>query len=320
MAQLLPYRNFDTTLAEARRRLEADGVAVIPNVLGEAGVRAMQDGMWALLRSLTAEMDRPIRADHPQSWKTYAALHPMHGMMLQGYGVGHSAVAWDVRQHPAVAEAFAAVWACHPGDLVASFDGLSINFPPEIVEDGWHVNDWFHVDQSYCRPGFECVQGLVTAYDVMPGDATLSVLVGSHRQGPALTAAHPELLGNKGDWVMLREEHLAFMRAQGCERANVQCTAGSLVLWDSRTVHCGCLPQPGRAQQSMRFVTYVCQIPRALVSEDALARKRTQFKRKDMTSHWPDGRRVFKGRDKVAVPGVPHATVTPFGRRLAGFE
>ena len=35
--------------------------------------------------------------------------------------------------------------------------------------------DWFHVDQSYSRRHFECVQGLVTAFDTNDGDGTLAV-------------------------------------------------------------------------------------------------------------------------------------------------
>ena len=50
-------------------------------------------------------------------------------------------------------------------------------FPfPEETNRGWHRSTWYHTDQSYLRPDFECVQDWVTAYDVDEGDATLAFM------------------------------------------------------------------------------------------------------------------------------------------------
>ena len=38
-----------------------------------------------------------------------------------------------------------------------------------------------YTDQSYQRNDFECIQGVVTLYDVEEGDATLKVLEGSNK-------------------------------------------------------------------------------------------------------------------------------------------
>ena len=61
--------------------------------------------------------------------------------------------------------------------LLTSFDGASFHFPPEITKRGWYRKTWYHTDQSYFRPDFECVQSWVTAYDViLNAHATLAFM------------------------------------------------------------------------------------------------------------------------------------------------
>lgn len=315
---LLPYRSFETTLEELPETLRKHGVAVLPSVFTQDELAEMETHLWDMLRTLTAKSDAPIARDKPATWESYQSLAPMHGMLMQDHGVGHSRLAWFARQHPAVAAAFARLWQCAPQDLVTSFDGLSVHFPPEQSEHpDWHTSDWFHVDQSFSRPNYECVQGLVSLFPVREGDATLAVLVGSHAQGDAFRAAFPKVATRTGDWQMMSPAHMDFYASLGCERANVLCPAGSLVLWDSRTVHCGCLPQEGRAEPNTRCVVYVCQWPRDHLTEEELAKKRTGQKNRTMTSHWPDGRLLFRG---VAAGRLPTPELTPLGRRLSGFD
>lgn len=58
--------------------------------------------------------------------------------------------AWDVRQHDKVIDAFGELWGTR--DLLTSFDGMSISFPPEATGRGWHRANslWLHSDASFC--------------------------------------------------------------------------------------------------------------------------------------------------------------------------
>ena len=53
-------------------------------------------------------------------------------------------------------------------DLITSFDGVSIYILDKPVRE---AKSWFHVDQSYKRNEFECIQCWVNAYDTDEGGA-----------------------------------------------------------------------------------------------------------------------------------------------------
>eukprot|EP00048_Salpingoeca_helianthica_P006094 m.94830 g.94830 ORF g.94830 m.94830 type:complete len:387 (-) comp13877_c0_seq1:21-1181(-) len=363
------YENFDCTLETLEETLEQHGVAVLPDVLDVEEIGLMREGMWSMLGTITKNFATPITPE-PRTWGQYFALQPMRHSMLHDFKVGHAQVAWDVRQNPRVAGAFAKLWRVAPEDLLTSTDGMAIHFPPEAIaaaareeerakiaksevtankgeereeadEDDdpvypggplansyYRGGDWFHTDQAPGRPELSCVQGLVTAYDMSDGDGTLAVLRGSNKHFAAF-ASQFGLQGHTAvDWCSIRDEsrERSFFDERGCKRVNVRARAGSLVLWDSRTVHCGCLPQRGRPDPKIRFVVYVCMKPLpfgASERAEALKRKREILANRKTSSHWPDGRATFDAYMKTATNGaqigaLPQPNLTPLGRLLAG--
>ncbi len=276
----ISYKSYETTLEDLPEFLAQHGVAVLPAVLNSEEAKTMQAEMWAMLAKLTKDFHDPIEETDPRTWASMAELRPLHGLLLNSLGICHSAPSWRARQHPGVAAAFARIWGCEPTDLVTSFDGMSIHLPaeaqpPEVVKQhlAFHKRDWFHVDQSLGRPQFECVQGFVTAFDTNDGDCTLAVFEGSNAFAEALSQNFTGL-DVPHDYVPMETVHLDFLRKAGCKRFNVRAPAGSLVLWDSRTVHCGCLPQRGRPTPVPRCVAYVCMWPRARLTQEEIERKR----------------------------------------------
>lgn len=186
------------------------------------------------------------------------------------------------------------IWNIPKEDLLVSFDGASFHFPPEETGFGW-VNpnkSWLHSDQSYLRNGFECVQSWINAYDTNEGDATLTILEGSNRY-------HAEFANQfnptkTDDWFVLDQEHLNwYIDTKGCTKTNIKCPAGSMVLWDSRTIHCGKEPEPTRTQFNYRCVVYVCYTPRNLASVSMLNKKIDAWKNLRTTSHWPHKPKLF---------------------------
>lgn len=320
-SELLPYRSFETTLEELPEYLAANGVAVLHGILSADDIAEMREAMWSLLSRLTKHLATPVVKDDCATWATVAQLDLIKGMLIKCQGVAHSPLAWMARQHPKVAEAFGAVWKCGAEDLVTSFDALSIHLPPELAGEAclrragyYNKRDWFHVDQSYARPEFECVQGFINLFDVHEGDATLAVLTGSHQHFKEFSVRIGDRADINNEFYLLSQADMDYFLAAGCKRTNVLCPAGSLVLWDSRTVHCGCLPQRGRVTPVPRCVVYVCQWPRSQLSEEQLAQKRKHLATRTMTSHWPDGRDDMP--DLVDVWGAP--ALTPLGLRLTG--
>lgn len=322
-----------TNIENAKQTLEKFGVAVIPNVLNDSELQSMQSGMWDLLENITKEFKVPIERKSKDTWKSFYDLFPMHSMLLQHHEVGHSQVVWDVRQNEKVVNVFSKLWDTRPEDLLCSFDGLSIHLPPEITKRGYFRNLWYHTDQSYLNNKFECVQGFVTAYDVNDGDATLTVLESSHKYHEEFSKTYKfdkeedkkKISELKQNWYKLTKEEEQFYYEKGCVRTAIKCPKGSLVLWDSRTIHCGKESDKERKEPNTRFIVYVCMMPRKLSNPLNIKKKQKAFQEMRMTTHWPCKIKLFPknprtyGRIQQKSTKLPEPKLTELGKRLAGF-
>jgi len=318
------YKNYDVTLANVKRQLNTYGVAVIPNVLNQTEINKMQNDMWDILETLTSKLDKPVKRDDNKTWKSFYELLPLHSMLLQHYKVGHHQSTWDVRQNPNVVNVFSKIWKTKPEDLLTSFDGCSIHLPPEITGRGWYRgNSWLHTDQSYTRNNLECIQGFVTAFNINEGDASLTVLEKSHKFHKEF--AEKFKITEKDDWYKLNDAEMKFYTDKGCARTCVKATAGSLILWDSRTIHCGQEPDKNRKVQNHRFVIYVCQTPRSRSTNAQLAKKQKAFNDMRTTSHWPHKIKLFPinprsyGAPIPKVGEIQKPVLSKLGLKLAGF-
>jgi len=321
-------RYLATTPEQLRANVERFGVAVVPRVLDDDECEDMAHGVWDFFEKITQRWEAPMRRADPESWKGLWDLYPLHSMLVQHWGVGHAQVAWDLRQNPKIADVFAGFWATHREDLVVSFDALALSPPPETTRRGWfRGNLWLHCDQSYKRNEFEMLQSWVTAHDVGEGDATLALLEGSHALHAEARAALE--LDGKAEWHKLDERETQFYLDRGCAPRKVSCPKGSLVLWDGRLVHCGTEAMFGRANARERAVAYLCYVPRALLTEANLRKKRELFEAGRTTTHNPGvgprkpnpfgktPRTYGKTLPEVVPP--PRPALTPLGERLAGF-
>lgn len=317
------YRRFDVaSLDDLDAALTRDGVAVVKGVVSREDLRRYRSGVFQGLNQLTRNMPKPVKSDDPASWRTMLDLGVMHSMLIQHWGVGHMPVIWDVRQNPSVIRPFSVLNSGVPAeDLLVSFDGLSVHFPPEVTGRGWFRKHWFHTDQASTKVGRHCVQGLLNLYDVREGDATLRVLRGSH-------ASHAAYFRDAGvtckkDWYKVTDDDIARHLSQH-EPACVMCDAGDLVLWDSRTFHHGTEPTRERKQAATRMAIYVCYSPRAAANPHALKRKRGHFENRRTTCHWPHEPRVFSKTPQFYGAPIPNVgtldapVVTDLGKRLAG--
>ena len=128
------------------------------------------------------------------------------------------------------------------------------------------------------------------------------------------------------DWFRLDEEQLDFyLDEKECHRVNVKARAGSLVLWDSRTVHCGMKPLKTRKEPNFRLVTYVCMTPREWCSDEAINVRRDAFTNLYMTTHCPHRPKLFPKvpkryfKEAPIVPDFEHPKLSELGLSLSGF-
>ncbi len=317
------YEKYVTTPEKLKETIDTYGVGIIPDVLNKEEILGMRNGMWDYLEHVTQKFDKPISRNDEKTWVEYVKMFPKHSMLLQQYGVGHSQFVWDVRQNPKVVDVFSKLWETPSEELLTSFDGASFHFPPEITKRGWYRKTWYHTDQSYFRPDFECVQSWVTAYDVNEGDATLAFMEKSniyHKQ----FQDHFQIK-DKSDWYKHSEIEQKFYEDKGCEEKRIKCKAGSMVFWDSRTIHCGTEAQKTREKQNMRNVVYVCMIPRNLASEASIRKKQKAFNELRMTTHWPHKPKLFPVNPRTYGAPLPNVTqvekpnLTQLGMKISGF-
>lgn len=308
-----------------RQVIEQYGVAIIPSVLNEDECLDMELGMWNTLEHWTQSWEQPISRNQPRSWKNIKFLFPKHSMLIQQYGLGHAQFIWNLRQNLKCIEPFAKLWDCEPENLLTSFDAASFHMPPETTGAGWHKNNWFHSDQSYTRNNFECVQSWVTALDVNEGDATLAILEGSHKFHEEF--AREFNIDNTSDWFKLEtEEHINFYKNRGCVEKHIQCPKGSMVFWDSRTIHCGVEAIRGRSVPNFRCVAYLCYMPRKMSTKAQIGKKIKAFEEMRMTSHWPCKVKLFPkmprtfGAELKPITELNPPEVNELGRRLIGYN
>lgn len=346
--------------AAIKVNLQKYGVAIVLNALTIADTVRAQEGMRDYLLQTTAnfsgqtidgyELHSPVDIDLPMTgasnnWRGFYALAPKGGMLLQNYGVGQTKFVWDVRQNPRVVDVFARVLNVAREDLLVSFDGVSLHLPPEVTRRGKFIKAGLHTDQRLTDSSSQCIQGLVNMYDTEEGDATFCFLEGSQNYHSMLKDIAPpgsaRDMGMKKDWYMLSPSELSALQGYGCQQVRVKAPAGSLVLWDSRTIHCGVQSLPRPAERiKKRLAVYVSYLPRSRIAperrESALAAKQGLFKARRMTSHWaiprmvrggfvtfppkPSGQHVPRGIPVLDPKYVTEDDLTPLGRRLAGFD
>lgn len=302
--------------------LSTYGVAIIPQLLSEDECEKMMAGMWQTLGHLTSNWESPIVQSDPKSWRQIRDLFPMHSMLIQHHSIGHAQYIWDLRQNPKCINVFANIW--NTQELLCSFDGVSYHFPPEVTNIGWRRNIVYHCDQSFVDSSFKCVQSWVTALDVEPGDATLTFLEGSHRLHEEF-GQHAFETKSKDDWYKLTDENLQFYLERGCEQKFITCPKGSMVLWDSRTIHTGTEAVKGRLNPKIRSVAYLCYTPHSLATPKELEKKCAAFNNMRMTTHWPHKIKLFAKNPRTygatvrPLVALSPPILTDVGLRLAGF-
>lgn len=316
-------QKYFTTKKDVMETLAKYGVAIIPSVLSHEECENMVSGLWDYVEHITQQWEIPIDRLNKESWKGFYKLYPKHSMLFQNWDVGHAHVSWNQRQNIKFIEIFAEIWKCKPEELLVSFDGFSFHMPPEETKRGWNRNNtWYHSDQSFTRNDFECVQSWVTGLDVEEGDATLAFYEGSHKLHKLFGETFN--ISEKKDWYKLNKEEELFFQEKCLER-KIKCPKGSLVLWDSRTIHCGVEAYRQRLNKKFRAVVYLCYMPRKLATPASLKKKQKAFNEMRGTSHWAHKPKLFPKKPRTYGGPLPVITpiskpiLTELGKKLAGF-
>ncbi|KXS11257.1 hypothetical protein M427DRAFT_115068 [Gonapodya prolifera JEL478] len=310
-----------------REDLKRDGFAGVAAVESPQELERLRARFFDWIEGLGTGADRR----DPTTWTDVGAgrLGVIHG-----HGISHSQFVWDVRQNENVYRVFSYLWGT--GNLLVSFDGACFSEhvqPPEHFPHKWLIfPSWAHVDQPPTEKGLVTIQGLLTLYDSEEEDGGLVVWRRSHKRVTGIEWAHrlvfrtvggeirkpaaPALM--MGNTTHFYDDSLSFLR--GCRRVKTCGRAGTLFLWDSRTVHCNTAPLASRkrAEPIPRAVAYVCMTPKAHATREQVERKRRAFE--DMEGHGHDPRGLSYFPRSRSRENTPRPDVGQLGLRLAGVE
>jgi ectoine hydroxylase-related dioxygenase (phytanoyl-CoA dioxygenase family) len=260
------------------------------------------------------------------------------------YGAGHTEAAWRVRLHANVRALFAAVWGT--SQLVTSVDGINAEWPR-----GGHLSEanalHLHSDSNPFRDGDAkpLVQGVVSLTATRAGTGGTSVVARSHLLHRRLFASREAQLRREGShaFVVLNTQERAWLlRQAGCELVHIETEPGDVVLFSSRTIHCG--RRAREPTSDWRFATYVCMAPASTLSEADRQRKACVMglipwplkarrhavweQAAETTAHPPNGESIkprfgWDPKLKSALVGVgitdaPEMAKTPEALQLAG--
>ena len=133
------------------------------------------------------------------------------------------------------------------------------------------------------------------------------------------------MITDKKNWYKLTKEQEKFYIDKGCSYKNIKCPQGSLVLWDSRTIHCGVEASMEREHSNFRAIIYLCYMPRELCSKTKLKKKQKALEELRTTSHWackptlfPKNPRTYGG-DLPLITTINKPILTILGKSLAGY-
>jgi len=329
--------------------LEELGYCVIPQVLSTPETELLYRRVW---HEFIEKAWPHCRMDDRSNWKETFPIHNWYGVFAGP--AGQTQVMWDLRQDPRIVDVFAKVW--NTSDLIVSMDGLSIMCPPEIREG--YFEPWPHVDQAILRRGDDSghnnnppidfvsesslktepftVQGQFLFEDSFDGDGGFYCIPRSHLK---FTEFAPQLevistLGlPKDERTKARISYLLDFfgnaeDASGNPHCGKHITAprGSLILWDSRTVHWN---QHARNKNpKVRMVGYLCYVPKARLTNQGRSVRREAFEKGVSTGHnpaSPELKRTFpwEGCEQYLEDpsyAQPRIHLTPLGELLLGIN
>jgi hypothetical protein len=305
--------------------LREHGYVVIAGVLSPQECDEALALTWDYLEELGTGIDR-------NDWTTWGDDRwptAVHGGILPGHGIGHSAAQWFIRGVANVKRAFAAIW--DDDDLLVSFDGMAL-WRPWALNEAWKTNrggSWLHIDQHpITRPGLQCVQGLVNLLPTSPATGGNVLIPGSHKAFETIPSVYPERLGR----VPVDVDHFRFPADDPLLRGTppIMChlEAGDLLLWDSRTIHCSSsgLEAPTAQAALMRAISLICMMPRRLTPPEVLEKRKAAVERVTSTTNWTD--RFINADRFPQILAEPHPerfkrpappVLNAYQRRLVGY-
>lgn len=256
-----------------KQHLKEHGWTVVP-VLSDK-FKEYKSLYWDMLE----DMNKFLKRNDSSTWKKGNEPHNSHGVIRHSFG--HTKLQWDIREQ--VHGIFADIYGTDK--LSCSFDGGGVMFPTEQDK----FKEWFHTDypRSLARLNNRLdsnktpysIQGIFYLTDSM--DINSGGFICIDKSHLLYDAYHNKyrVNGIAGSGININDK---LIKSKKWLKINVP--AGSILLFDSRLMHCNITPTIG-----YRMVLYIAMAPTSWVpKQDQVKRKKYQEENR-MTTHWTFG-------------------------------
>ncbi len=263
-----------------KRRFFEDGYLLVENVVPESLCAAVRSTICDYLK---------CDPDDPRSWPERQSIG--HGIVP----IHHAQALWDLRQHPPVHEAFAALHGTE--ELWVTYDRVSFK-TRDTTALGSGAAEPIHWDGQPWKLTGMSIQGLVYLTDTASDQGAFCCVPELYRKADAYLADHPEAADTRRPVV--EEEQIEVVGSP----------AGSLLLWNRMTPHSSTrniTPNP-------RWVQYVAMDP---IGDEAARSSRVDEFQKSMPPRWAIAQKV--PGQTIPEAGGP-AELTALGRKLVGIN
>lgn len=276
LAELVTVRRME----DIRYTLLQFGVCIVPQRVNEdMCAKTFNEMIWEF-----EKRNSSFIFDNLKTWNSLEAFAPESNMIYRHWGFGQSQYVHDLRSDSCIIDCFESVWETR--ELICSFDAIALHVPGELCNrDYFHKHDRYIFKQSPLNRGMQCIEGFVSLFDICDGDATMSFYLKSHqffeRYSQDLISDFTNRTGKTSKEDIQKAftsnitvvEDLDFFNKRGCTEFRVQCPSGSVILWDSRTLHQASQPLVGRENPNILAGAYVCMVPVSRISEYAYSKK-----------------------------------------------
>ena len=248
-------------------QLRRDGYTVAEGVVGPEVIEPLLE---------VAQEVSGVRMDDPSTWTLEREILPLWGHQAQ----------WDLRQHPAVHAAFAAMYGTER--LAVSQDRVGVKLPGMRGMRIHHDVDPHHPPTVY--------GGLVYLTDTPPERGAFRCVPGIFRELDSWLERHPDA-------------GIDLVDPEGHEIVPVPGRAGDLVMWDVRLPHAN----GENLADAPRVVQYISMFPHGAWGD----------KPEDHASLYRSGRTFEGWRGEPGhdiVQSWPPAELSPLGRKLVGLD
>nr|BDT63041.1 MAG: scv136-like protein [Trachysalambria curvirostris nimavirus] len=251
------------------RLMSCFGFVIVKGILTQKQCNDINSGVWGCMESITANLDLPVDRNNPRTWHSIRLQRHSRDVYCH-HGIAHAEFLWTLRQNPRILSVFASLYKCPPEELLASFDGVSMQTSPESnrnQNDGWHETCRYRFEHSIVPANRQSYyRSWITARDIRPGDYSNSIFVGSHR----INSKFSEDGSGAPQGIHFYEKR--------CKHIRITCSAGSLVVWDSRLLHSDLAPLRGRKRPNHRVACLLSYYPRTGMPENLMEHRVLLFR------------------------------------------